>query len=211
MRIAESLLRQIIREELESAASAQSPAQIFDNTDPAYIEKTLATRNPGGSIQAGSVFLKPQTFESLRSAPWQPLSDPAIKPPAVAFTAPIAGILGIVPAEKLAPGTPVKFQLSHGGTGGKSGRAAEAVAQFDSGVGTVPNTTLIAGPKRDGEGLAVWTFHPGDPAPMGVEITMDTVLAKFPSSRATVADAVALGFNFIKRVDRVVEGRPRRG
>ena len=116
MRITESLLRRIIREEIESAEGAQSPAQIFDNTDPAYIEKTLATRNPGGAIQAGSVFIEPQTFESLRGAPWQPLSSSAIKPPAIAFTAPIRGILGIVPADKLAPATPVKFQLSHGGT-----------------------------------------------------------------------------------------------
>ena len=68
IRLTETRLRRIIREEIESieGAGAQSPSQIFDNSDPAYIEKTLATRNPGGSIQAGSVFKQPQTFESLR-------------------------------------------------------------------------------------------------------------------------------------------------
>ena len=80
------------------------------------------------------------------------------------------------------------------------------VAQFDSTVGAVPNTTLIAGPKEGG-GYTVWTFHPGDPAPMGVEITMDTVLERFPTGLATVADAIELGFNFVKRVDRIAESR----
>ncbi len=208
MNLVESLLRQIIRETVGGPAG--DVAAIFDNTDPAYIEKTLATRNPGGAIQAGSVFLEPQTLESLRGAAWKPLSHEAIKPPAIAYTAPIKGVLGVVPASRLPPETPVKFQLSHGGTGGKSGRAAEAVASFNSNLGAVPNTTLIAGPAKEGGGHVVWTFHPGDPSPMGAEITMDEVLEKFPGGRGTVADAVGFGFNFIKRVETLPEGRARR-
>ena len=154
--------------------------------------------------------MKPQTFESLRNAPWKPLYHESIKPPAIAFTAPISGVLGIVPAEDLSPGTPVKFQLSHGGTGGKSGRSAEVVAQFNSSVGAVSETTLIAGPGTDGKGYVVWTFHPGDPFPQSAEITMESVLEKFPDGRGTVRDAIELGFKFIKRVEMLPESSRRR-
>lgn len=219
MRIQLSQLKRIIKEEadriLEAAdeAPAQDVAEIIDNTPEDYLEKTLRTRNPGGSIQAGSVFQDPQTKESLKSAKWSPLNHPAIKSPAVAFTAQILGTLGVVPAEDLPPETPVKFQLSHGGSGGKSGKAAEVVAQFDASLGGVDNTTLITGPsKEDPKKFVVWTFHPGDPSPQADEIGLETVKEKFPELRATVGDAIELGFNFVKRVDRLPEtARPRGG
>jgi len=185
-------------------------SQIIDNTDPAYLQKTLDTRNPGGGIQAGSVFLSPQTPDSLKSADWTPLHSSAINPPGIAFTAPIPGILGITPIDVLPPGTPVRFQLSHGGAGGKSGVSMEVVAQFNASLSRVDNTTLIAGPSRtDPDKYVVWTFHPGDPSPMGQEITQSTVLSHFPDSRGTVEDAIDLGFNFVKRVESLSEGRRR--
>jgi len=185
-------------------------AQIIDNTDPAYLQKTLDTRNPGGGIQAGSVFQSPQTAESLKSADWSPLQSSAINPPAIAFTALIPGVLGITPIDALPSDTPVRFQLSHGGSGGKSGVAMEVVAQFDSSLSQVDNTTLIAGPSRDDPSkFVVWTFHPGDPSPMGKEITQSTALEQFPDGRGTIEDAKSLGFNFVKRVDTLGESRRR--
>ena len=185
-------------------------AQIIDNTDHAYLQKTLDTRNPGGGIQAGSVFQSPQTAESLKSASWSPLQSSAINPPGIAFTAQIPGTLGVTPIDALPPGTPVRFQLSHGGAGGKSGVSMEVVAQFDSSLSAVESTTLIAGPSRDDPSkYVVWTFHPGDPSPMGKEITQSTVLKHFPDSRGTVEDAIDLGFNFVKRVGTLSESHRR--
>lgn len=191
----------------ESADSSPTDvSQIIDNTDPAYLQKTLDTRNPGGGIQAGSVFQSPQTAESLKGADWSPLNSSAINPPAIAFTAQIPGVLGITPIDALPPGTPVRFQLSHGGTGGKSGSAMEVIAQFDSSLSRVDNTTLIAGPSRDDPSkYVVWTFHPGDPSPMGKEISQSTVLEQFPDGKGTVKDAKSLGFNFVKRVETLGE------
>lgn len=206
MKIRLSELRRVIREEVAN----NDPQAIIDNTDPTYIEKTLATRNPSGAIQAGSVFLSPQTVESLKAADWEPFNHPAIQSPAIAFTAPIPGRLGVVPSSEL-PGTlPVRFQLSHGGKGGKSGTAAEVVAAFDASLGEVDSTTLIAGPDRqDPQKYVVWTFHPGDPSPQADEISIDSIKEEFPDLRATVADARRLGFNFIKRVDRLSESNYR--
>lgn len=185
-------------EDILGSAQAEVVA-IIDRSDPAYIQKTLDTRNPGGAIQAGSKFLDTIGVDDLKGAPWEPLYHPAIKPPAVAFTAPIPGKLGIVEIDKLDDDIPVRFQLSHGGTGGKSGKSAEVVATYGDDLLIVDNTTLIAGPSENG--LVVWTFHPGDPAPAFDEITLEQIAGIFPSLRATVADARDLGFRFVKRVD----------
>jgi hypothetical protein len=194
-----------------SDSSPTDVSQIIDNTDPAYLQKTLDTRNPGGGIQAGSVFQSPQTAESLKSASWSPLQSSAINPPGIAFTAQIPGTLGITPIDALPPGTPVRFQLSHGGSGGKSGVSMEVVAQFDSSLSAVESTTLIAGPSRDDPSkYVVWTFHPGDPSPMGKEITQSVVQEQFPDGRGTVEDAKSLGFNFVKRVETLGESRKSR-
>jgi hypothetical protein len=182
-------------------------AQIIDDTDPAYLQKTLDTRNPGGSLQAGSQFLTPMTVEDLKSAEWIPLSHPAVKSPAIAFTAQIPGKLGITEIDNLDDDAPVKFQLSHGGTGGKSGRSAEVVSTFSDALLRVDNTTLIAGPS--GDKTVVWTFHPGDPSPPFNEITIDDVRELYPDMLATAREARELGFNFVKKVDSlgINEGR----
>jgi hypothetical protein len=207
MRITESQIRRIIREEIESEERNNIVSEIIDNTDPQYVEKTLSTRNPTGALQAGSVFDETQTAESLKSANWMPLNSPAIKSPAIAFTANIPGKLGIVPIERISDDTPVKFQLSHGGTGGKSGKAIEVVSNFDANLARVNTTTLIAGPDQtDPNKYVMWTFHPGDPSPLSAEITEDIVKQKFPDMRGTVADAKGLGFNFVKRVASLSEG-----
>lgn len=181
------------------APSQVDVAQIIDDTDPAYLQKTLDTRNPGGGIQAGSQFLTRLSVEDLKSAEWTPLEHSAIKPPAIAFTAPIPGKLGITEIDNLDDAAPVRFQLSHGGTGGKSGKSAEVVSVFPDDLLQVDNTTLIAGPS--GDKTVVWTFHPGDPAPPFNEITLESIEDLYPTLTATVADAKKLGFRFVKKVD----------
>lgn len=200
----------------ESAYTSQEVAAIIDNTDPAYIKKTLDTRNPGSPSQAGSSFLETITPEDLKSADWEPLWDPNIKSPAIAFTAKIPGKLGIISIRKLSDNEPVVFQLAHGGTGGKSGDSAEVVSVFSDEFLLVDNTTLIAGPV--GEKIAVWTFHPGDPFPPFSDILMTDLRQKYdpvnpgdPKSPllATVKDAKAEGFNFVKRVESLPAAAPQ--
>jgi len=187
-------------------------AEIFDRSDRAYLEKTLKTRNPGSSMQAGSVFLEPQDVESLKAADWEPLKNKNVNPPAVAFTAPIPGMLGYVPIENLPDDLPVRFQLSHGGAGGKSGDAAEVVAAFNDSFAGVENTTLICGPDAKQKGaLVVWTFHPGDPGAQGAEINLTDIKWDFPDGRATIADAKELGFKNVKRVEKLSESSLKRG
>lgn len=210
MRLTESYLRKIIRLIIKEATASEglNVSEIIENTPKEYLEKTLSTRNPGGSIQAGSVFLEPQTAESLSSADWKKINHEAVKSPAVAFTASIPGVLGIVPIENLSDSTPVKFQLSHGGKGGKSGNATEVVAQFDKSLGKVDSTTLIAGPTDDDpKKYEVWTFHPGDPVAQSDEININDVKKKYPEGKATVADSKKLGFKFVKRVESLSEAR----
>jgi len=189
-------------------AGNQEVEEIFNRSDKAYLEKTLRTRNPGSSIQAGSVFEDEQTVDSLMNAKWVPLANENIKPPAVAFTAQIPGKLGYVPIENLADNLPVRFQLSHGGAGGKSGDAAEVVAVFNDSVARVENTTLICGPGEGG--LVVWTFHPGDPGAQGAEISMKGIMESEPPVEMTIAGAKELGFMNVKRVERLSEIRRRR-
>jgi len=188
--------------------ASEEVAAIIDNTDPAYIQKTLDMRNPGGQIQAGSKFLDVMSIEDLKSADWEPLQDPNIKAPAIAFTASIPGKLGIVSIDNLADDQPVAFQLAHGGTGGKTGDSAELVAAFPDELLFVENTTLIAGP-HNGK-TVVWTFHPGDPSPPFNDILMTDLRQRYrpvnpedPRSPliATIGDAKAEGFNFVKRVE----------
>lgn len=171
---------------------------IFNNSDQAYIEKTLQTRNPGSSIQAGSVFSSAQTLESLLSADWEEYFHPNINSPAVAFKANIPGKLGVIELKTLPLDMPVKFQASHAGA---VGDLAEVVADYNESMLDVEHTTLIAGPGgKDPNELTVWTFFPGDPTPKPEQIPLSTLIEKYPSGEATVKDAIAEGFVFVKKM-----------
>ena len=175
--------------------------KILDATSPQYLETTLATRNPGSAAQAGSVFAKTQTLKSLQKANWQFHESDAVKSPAMAFTAKIPGTLGIIELSKLPGSTQVRFQLSHGGTGGKSKKAVEVIAVFDNQLAKTEVSTLIAGP-HEGK-VVMWTIHPGEPVSLGDEILIETVQARHPTMTGTVEQALALGFVIAKRVEKL--------
>ena len=80
------------------------------------------------------------------------------------------------------------------------------MTQIPEGNRNVKHTTLILGPSReDPEQLTMWTFFPGDPTPKFPDITMDDVRKALGSEEkvveATVADAVKMGYSFVKHVD----------
>jgi hypothetical protein len=187
--------------------------QAFKNTDPEYLKTSVAQRNPGPQA-AGSTFSSPITPEDLINADWEPYDHPNINSPATAFKAPIPGILGIAEIKGLPAEQRVRFQPAHGGkvtvkdeASPKFGQhLAEVVTQIPEGNRNVKHTTLILGPSReDPKQLTMWTFFPGDPTPKFPDITMDDVRKALGSEEkvveATVADAVKMGYSFVKHVD----------
>ena len=187
--------------------------QAFENTDPEYLASSVAQRNPGPQA-AGSTFSSPTRPDDLVNADWVPYDHPNINSPAIAFKAPLPGILGIAEIKDLPPDQPVRFQPAHGGKvtvtdeeSPKFGQQlAEVVTQIPEGDRHVEHTTLILGPSQeDPEQLTMWTCFPGDPTPRFPDITMDDVRAQFNTEEetvpATVADATEMGYSFVKHVD----------
>ena len=185
----------------------------FQNTDPSYLEASLKQRTPGPGA-AGSTFLSAITAEELANANWTPYNHPDIMSPAIGFKADIPGMLGVAPISSIPPTQPVRFQPGHGGKavvrdGPKAGMVlAEVVTQIPPGAREVGHTTLILGPSRDDPSkLTLWTFFPGDPTPKLPDITLEDVKAQFGTNEdtivATAADAVNMGYGFVKHVDTV--------
>jgi hypothetical protein len=161
--------------------------QAFDSTPLDYAEFILNTRNPTPT-SSGSVFLVPQTWESLRSAAWEPYNHPEVQAPARAYRAPIPGLLGIVRISELAPGT--KLRLSDPkGTG-----FVEAEVPGVMG-GEVGFTVALVGPSRETGAPSLWTLFPGDPI----------MPSRMPSEGnvgrvVTAEEAMRLGFEWGKIV-----------
>ena len=135
----------------------------FEASDPAYLEQTLRMRNPGpGAL--GSRFETAQTVESLVAADWGIFDHPDVKAPAVAFDAPIPGIMGMVALKELDPLQEVTLLDGHVSEACPQGCGfVEAVVDGVLGK-KVGFTTLLLGPdEKDPTRLVVWTFFPGDP------------------------------------------------
>ena len=154
-----------------------------------HYENTFLTRNPGNESE-GSVFLDPQTSESLKVASWEPYDHAEISAPAQGYKANIPGTFGIVNLSDLDPETPAKSVLGH------KGEDPFAIVLVDK--GDVPNeltntdfTTILLGPGENG--LIVWTFFPGPPV-----APSRTVPSPEIEAIETVADAAALGFDYAK-------------
>ena len=214
VKLSEGHLRRIIRSILNEGVDESSSivAQAIDNTDPAYLARTLEMRNPSGTMKAGSTFKQPQTPESLKSANWKPLNHPNISSPKIGFTGDIPGTLGVISIDELPDQMPVRFQLIHAGTGGDSGKGMEVAAAFNPSDADVSETTIILVPDRnDPKKHVVVTFFPGDPTPpFSEDITIDMVKEKFPDMIGTVADAKELGFKFVKRIEKLTENNLKR-
>jgi predicted RNA binding protein YcfA (HicA-like mRNA interferase family) len=108
--------------------------------------------------------------------------------------------------------TPVKIQLSHNGTGGRSGKNAEAIAKFDSSLTSTNVTTVITGPSHPGyfkhsaEKFIVYTFHPGEPIDLGAEMNIDEISQALGGVMTTTVDkAKQLGFKTVKQVESLNE------
>mgnify|MGYP001257082858 CR=1 FL=1 len=183
----------------------------FQNTDPGYLEASVNQRNPGPAA-AGSTFLSSITVDELIGAQWVPYAHPDIMSPAIGYKANIPGTLGIANIASIPPGQPVKFQPAHGGKavvreGPKAGMVlAEVVTPIPQGEREVEHTTLILGPSReDPSKMTMWTFFPGDPTPKFPDITIEDIREKFGTTEdtaiGTVADAISMGYNFVKHVD----------
>lgn len=175
----------------------------FDNTDPAYMQKSLAQRNPGPS-SAGSTFLSPVTEEDLKAGPWEPANDPGIASPAEGFRTDIPGILGVCELSQLPENQKVKIQAAHAGAFASGGSSpAECVSVIPDAARKVDFTTLIIGPKGDVE--VVYTFFPGPAFPKMPEVQLSDVQREWGVTdgpvEMTVADAENLGFRFCKHVN----------
>lgn len=196
--------------------TSKDPSEIvrdaIDNTDSAYLEKTLKTRNPGPE-SAGSTFATAQSVDDLKKAKWEPLKEgnDAITSPAVAYQANIPGVMGVAPISEVSGSLPAAIQPAHGGKGihRETGKLmAELVAVLPKTALEVKTTTIILGPsKQDPEKLQVWTFHPGPPSKQGDPIYHEKVKADFGASgdaiATTVGEAKKLGFNMVKHVPKL--------
>ena len=210
-----SILKELYEQE-EIPASEESPSQIvakaIDNTDPAYMERSLAQRTPGPAA-AGSTFKSPQTIESLKSAIWGPLTHnpESITSPAIAYEANIPGLLGAADVNEYPDDMQVVIQPAHGGKGihRQSGKLmAEIVGVLPGGQPTVDFTTIILGPTQsDPKKMQVYTFHPGAPAAQGTPIFLEDMKTKFDTEsdkiKISLGEAKKIGFITIKHVNEL--------
>ena len=187
--------------------------QAFKNTDKDMLRKSIEQRNPGPN-SAGSYFLKPQTLKTILNANWKPLTTEHgaanIKTPAIAFEAPISGILGADSVDNYDPNLPCVLQPAHAGKGidRATGKLmAELVAVLPK-KPTTNFTTLIIGPGNSGK-MILYTFHPGGPTKSGAPIFMEDVKKKFNSQsdiiHTTIGQAKQLGYSNVKHVNSLPE------
>lgn len=174
--------------------TARVLAALAASADMAHFLAAFETRNPGPNAE-GSVFLEPQTPESLARVEWREANDPAISAPAVGFVSDLPGKLGIIDLASLDPETPCTMQKGHRGT-------VEFVAPIIARANLpedrreVAFTTILLGPKdaKNGDHTEiVWTFFPGSAVPPSTMTPSEATAAV-----RTVADARALGFDYGK-------------
>jgi hypothetical protein len=207
--IKESKFKNLLKENEDMNVSGAR--QAFENTSDDYLQKTLESRNPPGT---GSEFSRVMTIEELKNASWKPYQHPSVKSPNIAYIANIPGKIGVIEIDNLPDQTPVRFQLSHNGTGGKSGKATEVVAKFDTSLTSTNATVAITGPsfpgyfKNSADHFIVYTFHPGEPLPLQPEIDIDEVSKALGGNMvSTVRKAKELGFTSVKQVQSLNESK----
>tara|TARA_Y100000034_G_scaffold127624_1_gene180689 strand:- start:901 stop:1584 length:684 start_codon:yes stop_codon:yes gene_type:complete len=177
-------------EELESSNSSQIVSDAIERSiGMPHYEATFLTRNPGDEAE-GSVFLEAQTSDSLKAAVWQPFGHEDIKAPAQGYEANIPGTFGLVELKNLDSEVPIKMVLGH------KGEEPFVTALVDKSnvsreLTEKDFTVILLGPGEDG--LIVWTFFPGPP----IAPSSTTPSEKTDSVR-TVADAIAIGFDYAK-------------
>lgn len=159
----------------------------------AYFDACLAQRNPGPT-SLGSVFREAQTRTSLTLAPWEPYAHPAVQAPAVAFKAPIPGLLGVVELEGLPLDLPVTL-ADPKGTG-----FLEATVELQGGRPAVDFTVLLLGPDRaDPQVETLWTFFPGEPiAPSRLDVERAKSVGMVADRPCTVIECIAAGLRYAK-------------
>ena len=193
-----------------SNINAAAAFAVSADVSPDYLAKCLSTRLAASVERAGSWFAddvanSPEALlDVLAGASWEVYPHPAIKSPAVAFKAPIKGRNGMVALASLPAHALITLIDPKGGAAfwDQKQKVGASVVAADYNV-VAPQedfTTLIVGPVRDdAEGRhEVWTFHPGAPlAPSMVDrIAPDG--SDRHGQRVTVAEAIALGFDFAK-------------
>jgi len=154
-----------------------------------HYEATFLTRNPGDEAE-GSVFLEAQTSDSLKAAVWQPFGHKDIKAPAQGYEANIPGTFGLVELKKLDSEVPIKMVLGHKGEE-PFVTALVDKSNVSSELTEKDFTVILLGPGEDG--LIVWTFFPGPPI-----VPSSTTPSEETDSVRTVADAIAIGFDYAK-------------
>ena len=166
---------------------AQRVVDAIRNTPKEYLEVMLNMRSLYHPENTGSVIAAHphEILDLLMGAQWVRYDHPDITALAVGFRADIPGRVGIIPLSDLDPQHPVVLEDPKG-TG-----AVSAVVENVGDRIMVGHTTMILGPREDGQGEQVWTFHPGDPIRP----------SEVPASKAgisTVGEAVALGLEYAK-------------
>jgi hypothetical protein len=160
-------------------------AEAVTNSDPAYLAKVLAQRNPGNDNR-GSRFSRPMTVETLLEADWRPYRHPAVGKGVEAYRASIPGRVGMLELASLPPDTPVRLE-DFKGVGHLS-----AIVPWRGELPRVAHSVLLVGRGKDGRRI-VYTVHPGDP--VRAASVRNPALA---GRTVTAREALDLGFSLAK-------------
>jgi hypothetical protein len=160
-------------------------AEAVANSDPAYLAKVLAQRNPGNDNR-GSRFSRPMTVEALLEADWEPYRHPAVGRGVEAYRANIPGRVGMLELSALPPDTPVRLE-DFKGVGNLS-----AIVPWKGELPRADHSVLLVGRGKDDRRI-VYTVHPGDP--VRAASVRDPALA---GRTVTAREAIALGFTLAK-------------
>jgi hypothetical protein len=163
----------------------------FEKSDPDYIEKCFAQRNPGPE-SLGSQFFSKMSVADMLTADWEEIVHPDVMAPAKAFrTSSLGGRIGVAEVARLCANSVAHIRPSPKGTG----EMEMVVERTLDKMPEVEFTTLLLGPGDEGTDLAneevVWTFFPGDPVRPS-ELKVDA------QENISVKAARALGFKWAK-------------
>lgn len=149
---------------------------------PDYWAATLAQRAELSGKAAGSVYEgvnAGQLEDMILRAQWEPYEHPEVMAGCSAFRARVAGRMGIIRLDTLAPETFVTLDDPK--------QTGQVYAVVDGSRGPVVDfSVLILGTEQERE--VVFTFHPGDPAKPS-----QVPAAGQHGTQVTVAQALAMG------------------
>jgi len=169
--------------------SIQNLINVTRNYFPGHIEKTLASRQPGGT---GSRFLSITTESDLCGVDWEEITESLPVADRLEgcryFKAPIPGLLGVIPLRDLSPDQLVRLEDPK-----STGKVSAVInrSEAPTGLQEVDFTVLISGLEA-GE-TVLFTVHPGLP------IQASRVPAQeWAGKSVTAARALELGLTFCK-------------